>query len=132
MLKCQKLFLNGHFIMYGFHRIASAVNKTIVTNPRANAKEIVSLLNRAETEDVSIVLFPELTLTGYTASDLFFNQTLIKNQNNALKYILNESINISTIAIIGMALIKNSKLYNVAIIIQNGNILGAVQKVYTK
>ncbi|NEW60076.1 NAD(+) synthase [Sulfurovum sp. bin170] len=116
--------------MHGFYRVASAVNKTTVTNPHINAKEIITLLNESNTKDVSIVVFPELTLTGYTASDLFLNQTLHKNQNDALLNILKESKNISTIAIIGIAIIESSRLYNCAVIIQNGEILGVVPKSY--
>ena len=116
--------------MHGFYRVASAVNKTTVTNPQANTKEIITLLNESNTKDVSIVVFPELTLTGYTASDLFLNQTLIKSQNDALRNILKETENISTIAIIGIALIESGRLYNCAVIIQNGKMLGVIPKSY--
>jgi len=117
-------------IMHGFHRVASAVNRTVVANPTLNAREIFTLLEKSYKEAVSIVVFPELTLTGYTASDLFLNQTLLRTQTNALKTILKESQNISTVAIIGIALIDNSRLYNCAIVIQNGKILGVVPKSY--
>jgi len=114
--------------MHGFYRVAAAVNKTIVANPQENAIEILTLLNQAYKEDVSVVLFPELTLTSYTASDLFFNQTLLEEQNNSLKSLLEITHNISTIAIIGIVLLHNGRLYNTAIVIQNGNILGVVPK----
>ena len=116
--------------MYGFYRVASAVNKTIVTNPKSNAQEVITLLNQASKEEVSIVVFPELTLTGYTASDLFLNQILHTKQNEALRDILKETKDISTVAILGMALIKSSRLYNTAVVIQNGNILGVIPKSY--
>jgi NAD+ synthase (glutamine-hydrolysing) len=116
--------------MHGFYRVASAVNKTIVTNPKSNAKEIITLLNQANVEEVSIVVFPELTLTGYTASDLFLNQTLHRVQNEALRDILQETRDISTVAIMGIALVKNSRLYNTAVVIQNGKILGVIPKSY--
>jgi NAD+ synthase (glutamine-hydrolysing) len=116
--------------MYGFYRVASAVNKTTLTNPKTNATEILSLLNIANSKEVSIVVFPELTLTGYTASDLFLNQTLLKKQNDALKNILKYSQDISTVAIIGIVVMKNSRLYNSAIVIQNGKMLGVVPKIY--
>ena len=116
--------------MHGFYRVASAVNKTIVANPKKNAIEILNLLNLAYQQNVSITLFPELTLTGYTASDLFFNQTLLEEQNLALKYILEESQDISTIAILGVVLLHQNRLYNTAVVIQNGEILGIVPKSY--
>ncbi|HHD80215.1 MAG TPA: NAD(+) synthase, partial [Campylobacterales bacterium] len=116
--------------MYGFYRVASAINQTTITNPKGNAKEILSLLNSAYKQEVSIVVFPELTLTGYTASDLFLNQMLLQEQNSALKYILENSKDISTVAIIGIAIFNKNRLYNCAIIIQNGEILGVVPKIY--
>jgi len=114
--------------MHGFYRIASAVNKTVVANPKENAIEVLKLLNHASKKHSSIVLFPELTLTGYTASDLFFNQTLFQKQNDTLNSILQVSKNISTIAILGVVLLHNHRLYNSAVIIQNGTILGIVPK----
>ena len=74
--------------MYGFYRVAAAVNKTIVGNPTKNAEEVLTLIQEAHSKEVSVVVFPELTLTSYTASDLLLNQTLIASQNEALAYIL--------------------------------------------
>ncbi len=116
--------------MYGFYRVASAINKTTIANPNQNAKEVISLLKNAYTQEVSIVVFPELTLTGYSASDLFFNQLLLREQNSSLFYILEESRDISTVAIIGIYILDKNRLYNSAVIIQNGKILGAVPKIY--
>ena len=116
--------------MHGFHRVASAVNKTIVANPKQNAIEILKLLTQAYKQDVAVVVFPELTLTGYTAADLFLNQTLIEKQYEALESILSNSKEISTIAIIGFALLHNNRLYNTAIICHNGGILGRIPKSY--
>ncbi|CAA6812273.1 MAG: NAD synthetase (EC / Glutamine amidotransferase chain of NAD synthetase, partial [uncultured Sulfurovum sp.] len=114
--------------MHGFHRVASAVNKTVVANPQENAVEILKLLGQAYTEDVAIVVFPELTLTGYTASDLFLNQTLIQKQYDTLESLLAASKDIPTIAILGFALLHNNRLYNTAIVFQSGEILGVVPK----
>ncbi len=116
--------------MYGFYRVASAINFTVVANPQKNATEIFKLLNQAYQDDVSVVVFPELTFTGYTSSDLFLNQLLISKQNEALERLLQESKNISTIAIVGFALFERSFLYNTAVVIQNGEILGVVPKSY--
>ena len=116
--------------MHGFYRVASAVNQTTVANPKKNAIAILPLLNQAYHRNVSVVLFPELTLTGYTASDIFFNQTLLEKQNDALASILKVSENISTIAILGIVLLHNNRLYNTAIVIQNGDILAVIPKSY--
>jgi len=117
-------------IMYGFYRVAAAVNKTIVANPEANAIEVLKLLNQAFKQEVAIVVFPELTLTSYSASDLFLNQTLIQKQYDTLESLLITSKEIPTIGIIGFALLHNNRLYNTAIVFQKGEILGVVPKSY--
>jgi len=116
--------------MFGFYRVASAVNKTVIGNPRKNAEEVLTLIHEAHTKEVSVIVFPELTLTGYTASDLLLNQTLIENQNNSLEYILKNIININAIAIVGIAVFEADRLFNCAVVIQNGKVLGVVPKSY--
>ena len=91
--------------MFGYYRVASAVNKTTVANPAKNAEEVIKLIHEAHTKEVSVVVFPELTLTGYTASDLFLNQTLIISQNETLADILQKTENLNTIAVIVIELL---------------------------
>ncbi len=116
--------------MYGYYRVASAVNSTTVANPQKNADEIIKLIREASDKEVSVVVFPELTLTGYTASDLLLNHTLLEAQNKALFYILNNIKTIDTISVFGIALMDRDRLYNCAVIIQYGEILGIVPKSY--
>jgi len=116
--------------MFGYYRVASAVNKTIVGNPKKNAKEVLELIKVANAKEVSIIVFPELTLTGYTASDLLMHQTLITSQNEAFLNILENTKNINTIAVIGLAVFETDRLYNCAVIIQNAKVLGVVPKSY--
>ena len=61
--------------MFGYYRVASAVNQTTVANPAKNAEEIIALIQEEHSKEVSVVVFTELTLTGYTASDLLLNKT---------------------------------------------------------
>lgn len=116
--------------MFGYYRVAAAVNKTVVGNPAKNAEEVLTLIIQAHQKEVSVIVFPELTLTGYTASDLLLNQTLIASQNESLVYILKNIESINTIAIVGMAVLDADRLYNCAVVLQNGKILGAVPKSY--
>ena len=116
--------------MYGYYRVAAAVNVTTIANPEANATEIIALLQEAHHKHVGVIVFPELTLTGYTASDLLMNQTLIAAQDQALSRILEASQKIQTIAIIGIAVLEADRLYNAAAAIQNGTILGLIPKSY--
>ncbi|AKF24833.1 NAD synthetase [Sulfurovum lithotrophicum] len=116
--------------MFGFYRVASAVNKTTVANPQKNAEEILTLVKEAADKEVSVVVFPELTLTGYTASDLFLNQTLLASQNESIQYILNNIKELDTIVILGIALLEADRLYNCAAVLQGGEILGIIPKSY--
>ena len=116
--------------MYGYYRVASALNQTTVANPQKNAKEVLDLINQAYSKDVGVMVFGELTLSSYTASDLLLNQTLMDTQNDALAYILEETKDINTIAIIGLALLESDRLYNCAVVIQNGKMLGIIPKSY--
>ena len=75
--------------MFGYYRVASAVNQTTVANPAKNSKEIITLIKEAHQKEVSAIVFPELALTGYTASDLLLNQTLLQAQDESLQEILN-------------------------------------------
>jgi len=116
--------------MYGYYRVAAAVNQTVVANPAKNAAEVLSLIQQAHKAEVSAVVFPELTLTGYTASDLFLNQTLLSTQNEALSSLLKETQQINTVAILGIAVLEADRLYNCAAVLQNGRILGVIPKSY--
>ncbi len=116
--------------MFGYYRVASAVNKTVVGNPRKNAEEVLTLIKEAHSKEVSVIVFPELTLTGYAASDLLLNQTLIANQNDSIRYILKNIETINTVAIIGIAVFEADRLYNCAVVVQNGKVLGVVPKSY--
>jgi NAD+ synthase (glutamine-hydrolysing) len=116
--------------MYGYYRVAAAVNKTTVTNPRKNAEEILKLINDAYAKEGSVIVVPELTLTGYTASDLLLNQSLIASQDESLLYILKNIESINTIVILGIAVLDADRLYNCAAVLQSGKILGVVPKSY--
>ncbi len=116
--------------MDGFYRVASAQIKTTIANPEANAKEIIALLEGSNRRDVGVILFPELTLTSYSAYDLFFSRSLLIAQDRAIISILERSQDISTVAIIGAVVNYRGRFFNSALIIQRGEILGAVPKIY--
>lgn len=116
--------------MYGYYRIASGVNITSIGEPKANLKEILTLLHTANQKEVSVIVFPELTFSGYSASDLFLNKRTLDAQNNALEDFLNASKEISTVAVLGVAVLFQNRLYNCAIVTQNGEILGVIPKTY--
>ncbi len=116
--------------MHNIYKIAAIAPKLKLANPIANAKEIVSLAKEANSNGAAVSLFPELTLTGYSIGDLFFQQNIYSAQAEALKAILNASKEIETVIVIGFALRWNNRLYNSAAVLQKGEILGIVPKSY--
>ncbi|WP_320034520.1 NAD(+) synthase [Halarcobacter sp.] len=116
--------------MYGFYRVASSVPKVQIANTDKNIQEIIKIFEQETKNESSIVLFPELCITGYTVGDLFLNQNLLESQYQALDKLLVKSKGISTIAIVGIVVSFEHRLYNCAAVIQDGSILGIVPKSY--
>ncbi len=116
--------------MFGFYRVATVAPKLFLANPLKNVDEIISSLESCEDKNVSIANFGELTLIGYSVGDLIFNTSLLNAQDLALKSILEYSRNVNIIFTIGYALKYKSRLYNTALVIKNGEILGVVPKTY--
>jgi NAD+ synthase (glutamine-hydrolysing) len=110
----------------GLIKVAAATPKIVVGDLEHNKLEILSILNATK---ASVVVFPELTITGYTASDLFYQESFIKDAMKALKEIMLETT-YQGIYIIGAPLDLYGILYNCAVIIKNKEILGVVPKHY--
>ena len=115
---------------YGYIRVGAIVNKLVLANPLENAKELINNIKDAYQKDIAIVVTPELALTGYTCADLFLQDKLIKDALEGLKEILKATKTLDIITIIGMSLATNNTLYNTAVVINKGKILGIVPKSY--
>lgn len=115
---------------YGYLRIGAIVPKIKVANVIYNCEEIVKQIKLASKENVSIVTTPELSITGYTCADLFHQDILIEESINGLKYILEQTKKLDIISILGMPLKHENQLFNVAVVINKGKILGIVPKTY--
>ncbi len=116
--------------MHGFYRIASSVPKVTLANPSQNIQEIIAIIHEEYRHGTSVVLFPELCITGYSVGDLFLNQNLIEAQNKALAHLLTSTKQIPTVAIIGIVVAFEHRLYNCGAVVQNGHIVGVVPKSY--
>ncbi len=115
---------------YGYIRVGAIVNKLVLANPLENAKELINNIKDAYQKDIAIVVTPELALTGYTCADLFLQDKLIKDALEGLKEILKATKTLDIITIIGMPLATNNTLYNTAVVINKGKILGIIPKSY--
>ncbi len=115
---------------YGFVRVGAIVNHLALANPIENAKEIVKMIKEAKKQEIGIVTTPELSLTGYTCQDLFLQDRLIDEAYVALKTILKETEKIDIISILGMPIRVDNQMFNCAVVINKGKILGIVPKTY--
>lgn len=113
---------------YGYIRVASAIPTIKIADCHHNADKIIELILKAKKEEVEVVCFPELVLTGYTCNDLFFQSLLLDSVEKELFRIMKETKNSKIVSIIGTPLRINNKLYNVAIVCQEGKIVGIVPK----
>ncbi len=124
----HKLRKDDPCMKHGFIKVAAASPKVTVADCQANLCEILAIHERAANADVKLLVYPELSLTGYTCGDLFFSQTLLDAAIHALSEFLKRTEKTSIISIIGFPLVVNDKLYNSAAICQKGQILGIVPK----
>lgn len=115
---------------YGFVRVGAIVNKLALANPIENAKEIIKMVTEAHEKGISIVTTPELSLTGYTCQDLFLQDRLIEESYSALETILKETEKLDIITILGMPIRLDNQMFNCAVVITKGKILGIVPKTY--
>ncbi len=115
---------------YGFIKVAAAVPAIKVADVTYNVQQIESLIAQAEGKGVEVIVFPELCVTGYTCQDLFREQLLLDKAEEGLMMLLDMTRKIDVISIIGMPVVINGLLYNCAVVIQRGTILGVVPKTY--
>lgn len=113
---------------YGFLRAAAASLMLRVADPSYNKNEIISAIEKAEGMGVKLLVTPELSVTGYTCADLFFSSALIKSANEALGEIVKATKGKEMAVLVGMPAAVRNKLYNCAVVIKDGRILGAVPK----
>lgn len=115
---------------YGFLKVAAAIPQISVGDCKYNVNRIEKLITTANNKQVQIISFPELCVTGYSCADLFAQQFLLNEAENALKHLLHQTRDLNIIAILGMPIYVDSLLLNAAVVIRKGKILGIVPKTY--
>ncbi len=115
---------------YGFIRVASAVPSVKVADCKYNVEQIEQQIILAEGQGVEIIVFPELSLTGYTCQDLFRQNLLLETTESAMLMLLDFTRQLNIISIVGLPIAVGDLLLNCAAIIQKGQILGIVAKEY--
>ncbi len=114
----------------GFLRVASATPHIKVADCTGNAQKIIAMAKEASANGASLVVFPELCITGYTCGDLFLQRALLNSAEENLKVIINETKDLDCVILVGLPVRANSGLYNCAAVIYHGDLLGLVPKKY--
>ena len=112
----------------GFVKIAAATPDLRVADCAYNASEIIKQAKQAAAKGAHLIVFPELCLTGYTCGDLFLQQTLLDGALAALETVCRETAGLNAAVVVGLPLVQQGKLFNVAAVLCGGKIEGVVPK----
>lgn len=115
--------------MRGLVRVGAAVPSLALGNVKENMKRHLAMMREAKEKHVSIVTFPELSLTGYTCGDLFFQRRLLDDVTDAL-LALKDEMPEGILAVVGAPLEIEDALYNCAVVLHKGEIISAVPKTF--
>jgi NAD+ synthase (glutamine-hydrolysing) len=115
---------------YNLFRVAACSPELEVANPKFNTEKIIEILDNEEIQNSNFVLFPELSISSYTCADLFLDSNFLNVCLDNLLLITDYSVNYKGVIIVGCPLQKDAVLYNSAVVVQQGRILGIVPKTY--
>ncbi len=116
---------------HGFLRLAAACPAVRVADPDHNADATLDVVLRAGERGAQVLVLPELGLTGYTCGDLFFSlSTLVGGAERALDRVRRETARLPTVVVVGLPVEQEGRLFNVAAVLQAGQVLGVVPKTY--
>ena len=113
---------------HGYVKVAAATPKIVVADPKENAKRILAKIKEAEMEGAKLIVFPELCISGYTCGDLFWQESVLEESKKQLLWLVKETKQIDAMIWLGLPLMVQGKLYNVAAAICKGKLLGLVPK----
>jgi NAD+ synthase (glutamine-hydrolysing) len=119
-----------NFYRHNFARVAVCVPEVRVADPAFNAARTVELLGQSAERRAVLALFPELGLSAYSCDDLFHQQALLDGVTAALGMVLEASRGVPTVAVVGAPLAIDGLLYNCAVVVHRGRILGVTPKTY--
>ena len=114
----------------GFARIAAVTLPVRLADPAANAAAVIEQARALHDEHVAVAVFPELCLTGYSVDDLFLQDTLLATVEEAVAEIVAASADLMTALVVGAPVVQGNRVYNCAIVVHRGSILGVAPKAY--
>lgn len=117
-------------MQHGFIKVAAAIPLVSVADTKYNTEQLIAMAHRAHEEGAEVTVFPELCITGYTCGDLLTQQTLLQEAENGVTRFAEATKEYDNIYIIGAPIYVCGALYNCALVVQQGRILGIVPKCY--
>ncbi len=113
----------------GFVKTAAVTPEVKIADIDYNCRQICSYMDSASYENVKVTVFPELSITGYSCHDLFYQEILLEKAKNALLLIAKHSEKLDGLFFVGLPLAIGGKLYNMAAAVNSGKILGLIPKI---
>ena len=117
-------------MIHGFLKACTVSPALRVADCAFNTQQTIAAMQRAAADGVQLAVFPELGLTGYTCGDLFFQQPLQRAAARGLAAVLEASADLDLVALVGLPVAVDGKLYNCAAVVCHGKLLGLVPKTY--
>ena len=114
----------------GFVRVAACTHRTTIGDPAANAASVLRLARECHDEGVGVAIFPELTLSGYSIEDIVLQDLLLDDVEAAVLEIVDASTDLLPVLVVGAPLRYRQRIYNTAVVIHRGTVLGVAPKSY--
>ena len=115
---------------YGFVKVAAAIPSVRVADCEYNVEQMLLMMRQADEQGVEVMVFPELSITGYTCQDLFRQNVLLEQAEKGIERIIEESLQMDIIAIVGVPVVVGDLLLNCAAVVQRGSLLALIPKTY--
>jgi NAD+ synthase (glutamine-hydrolysing) len=115
---------------HGFVRVAACTHHTTIADPVANAEAVLRVARACHDDTVALAVFPELTLSGYSIEDILLQDALLDAVEDALLDVVAASAELMPVLVIGAPLRYQNRIYNTAVVIHRGRVLGVVPKSY--
>ncbi|WAJ43692.1 NAD(+) synthase [Mycobacterium sp. Aquia_216] len=115
---------------HGFVRVAACTHHTTLGDPAANAASVLRLAGECHDEGVALAVFPELTLSGYSIEDIVLQDLLLDDVEAALADVVASSADLLPVLVVGAPLRSRQRIYNTAVVVHRGAVLGVVPKSY--
>ncbi|WP_319437437.1 NAD(+) synthase [Mycobacterium sp. RTGN5] len=115
---------------HGFVRLAACTHRTVLADPAANAESVLGIARACHDDSVAVAVFPELTLSGYSIEDILLQDSLLDAVEDALLDVVAASADLFPVLVVGAPLRYLHRIYNTAVVIHRGAVLGVAPKSY--